>query len=358
VSDENDIGEGRRSDQDHGGNETFWRRLLAIVLVVVLVWLVWTLKFVLLLAFGSVLLAVIINLGVEGLSRYLSVSRRIALPLMIVLILAVPLGAIAKFGADIAGQAQRIGQAVPEGLDQIRGWLEDAGFGNLAEDAIGSLTSGSQIYSMTTGTIMSIGDALLNTLIVVVAGIFLAIKPGLYRTGLIKALPPSSRDTAGQTLDEIGTALGRWLMGRLVAMGLVAIVTGLGLWLIGIDSYLALGLLAGLLEFIPFIGPIIAAIPAVLLALLIGPEKALMVAGLYFLVQQLEGNLMTPLIQERAVDIPAALLIFAVLAFGLVFGTPGVILAAPLTVVLFVLVKRLWVREYLDTPTPIPGSDD
>jgi predicted PurR-regulated permease PerM len=121
-------------------------------------------------------------------------------------------------------------------------------------------------------------------------------------------------------------------------------------------SALVLGLLAGLLEFIPFAGPIIAAVPAVLLALVVGPDMALWVAGLYLVVQQLEGNLLSPLIQQYAVDLPGVVLLFSLIGFGILFGTLGVVLAAPLAVVTLVLVKRLYVIETLDTATPIPGE--
>ena len=119
---------------------------------------------------------------------------------------------------------------------------------------------------------------------------------------------------------------------------------------------LALGLLAGMLEFIPFAGPIIASIPAILLALAVGPDLALWVLLLYLAVQQFEGYLLTPLVQQYAVELPGVVLLFSLLAFGTLFGTLGIILAAPLTVVAYVLVKRLYVIETLHTPTPIPGE--
>jgi len=118
----------------------------------------------------------------------------------------------------------------------------------------------------------------------------------------------------------------------------------------------ALGLIAGLLDFVPLIGPIVAAVPTLLLALSISPTTALWTGGLYLVVQQIEGNILSPLVQQRAVDLPPALLLFALLGFGSLFGAPGVILAAPLTVVVYVMVKRLYVREALGTPTNVPGE--
>lgn len=337
---------------------SFLKRLVIAVLVIGLALLAWQLRFIVLLAFGAVLLAIIICIAAGGLAKWLKLPSKLAYPLVVILMLGIPLFALWKFGSDIASQADQISNALPSALDRARDLLADAGLAQWVETSINEISSGSKMYNTITGALMTLGDALLNLVVVVVGGTFLASRPQLYRKGFLKLLPARSRDIAGTSLDEMANALGLWLKGRLVAMLLVGGITGLGLWLIGIPSYLALGLLAGLLEFVPFIGPILAAIPAVLLALLGGPADALLVIGLYLLVQQLEGNLITPLIQQRAVDLPPALLIFSVLAFGALFGILGVILAAPLTVVLFVMVKRLYVREFLHTDTPVPGSDD
>jgi predicted PurR-regulated permease PerM len=194
--------------------------------------------------------------------------------------------------------------------------------------------------------------------LVIVGGIFLAVEPQIYRRGLEKLAPEPARSRIGQAMDDCWTALRLWLLARLATMALVGLITGIGLWLIGVPAALTLGLLAGLLDFIPFVGPIIAAIPAVLLALASDPTTALWVVGLYLLVQQIEGNVITPIFQRRAVELPPALLLFALVSCGLVFGIAGVIFAEPLTVVLYVLVKRLYVRDALHTPTSIPGEHE
>jgi predicted PurR-regulated permease PerM len=140
-------------------------------------------------------------------------------------------------------------------------------------------------------------------------------------------------------------------------MALIGTLTGLGLWLLGVPSALALGLLAGLLEFVPYVGPIIAAIPAILIAVAIDPQLGLWTVLLYAVIQQVEGYAVQPLLQSWAVEVPGAVLLFALLACGGLFGALGVVFAAPLTVVAYVLIKRLYVREALDTPTPIPGEE-
>ena len=204
---------------------------------------------------------------------------------------------------------------------------------------------------------MQVGNGIAEVLVVLFGGIFLAAQPRFYKTGAIKLIPSSRRPVVSEAMDESERALRLWLKGQLIAMIAVGSLTGLGLWLLGMPSALVLGLLAGILEFIPFAGPIIASIPAILLALAVSPDMALWVVLLYVIVQQLEGNLLQPMIQQYAVDLPGVILLFSLIAFGMLFGTLGVILAAPLSVVSYVLVKRLYVRETLGTKTPIPGED-
>jgi predicted PurR-regulated permease PerM len=138
-------------------------------------------------------------------------------------------------------------------------------------------------------------------------------------------------------------------------MATIGTVTGIGLWLIGVPSALTLGILAGPLEFVAIICPIIAAIPALLIALTQGVDTASWTLALYVVVQQLESNLVQPIVQ-KAVEMPPALLLFSIVTGGLLFGLIGVLLAAPMTFPAHVLVKRLYVMEALDTRTSIPGN--
>jgi predicted PurR-regulated permease PerM len=131
-------------------------------------------------------------------------------------------------------------------------------------------------------------------------------------------------------------------------------LSGLGLWLLGIPSAAALELIAALAEFIPILGPIIGAFPAVIVAFGVGERMALYVILLYFIIQQIESNLLIPLIQERMVSLPPVLTLFAAVTFGLLFGLMGLLLATPLTVVGMVIVKVLYVEEGLGKPVSLP----
>jgi predicted PurR-regulated permease PerM len=346
-----------RKETERQGDVRFVRRLLLAILVVGTALLAWELRFVLVLAFGAVLLGVILRGIAERLRGWFGLSEQLALTATLLLIVLLLGGIFYLFGAEVVQQARDVSDALPAALTQLEqlgarfglgsgpgGWADDLGL----QSAISNVGS----------ILLTVGDGTANLVILIFGGIFLAARPKLYRTGLIKLVPEESRGKAASALDHCGGALRLWFKGRVLAMIFVGLLTGVGLWLIGVPAFLALGLLAAVLEFIPFFGPLLAAVPAVLLALLLGPEEALMVAGLLLVIQQAEGNLITPLIQQHAVDLPPALLLFSLLGFGMLFGIVGIVLAEPLTVAVFVLIKQFYVRGALHTDTPIPGEDD
>lgn len=335
----------------------FVRRLVLALLVLFLAWIFWQLRFVLVLAFGSVLFAVILHSAAGPLKTHLRLPEGVALALALVLIVGILVASLGLFGSEVISQAENIRAALPEALDVLRRMATNLGLGAWFEARIAEVSSGEAVSGGLGRLLMGVGDSLTNLIVLLVGGIFFAANPGLYRTGVIKLVPPGGRSNAATALTDCHTALRLWLKGRLLAMLLVGLLTGVGLWLIGVPSFLALGILAGLLEFIPFFGPIISAVPAVMLAMLIGPTEAALTALLFLGIQQLEGNLISPVVQQQAVELPPALLIFALLAFGLLFGMLGVVLAEPLTAAIYVLVKRLYVREALGTKTPMPGEE-
>lgn len=335
----------------------FAERLIIALLVVGTALLLWQLRGLLILMFGAVVLAVILNAIAGPIARRLHLPHWAALILAVVLLLGLIGTAAWMFGAEVAAQASTLENRLPAAWAALEARIMALGLGEPIEELMAQIRRGGGVMSNMSAIATSVGAALADTLLVLFGGIYLAARPDFYRSGIIKLVPQSGRALTAEALDDSGRALRLWLLGRLVSMTVVGILTGFGLWLIGVPSALTLGLLSALLEFIPFIGPIIASVPAILLALLIGPEEALWTAGLYLIVQQIEGNLLEPLVQQRAVELPPALLLFSLVAGGLLFGMVGIIFAAPLLVVTYVLVKRLYVREALHTKTTIPGED-
>jgi predicted PurR-regulated permease PerM len=203
---------------------------------------------------------------------------------------------------------------------------------------------------------LTIVDAILGIVLVVVAGVYLALDPQLYRRGTVKLFPPEQHQLAGDTMLEIGESLRLWLFGKLISMVLIGMLVGIGTWLIGLPTPLALGIFAGLTEFVPIIGPIVGAIPALLLAATESPTTVLWTLLLFLGIQQIESNLIAPNVEGRMVTIPPALFVLGVGFFGGLFGLLGLVLSGPLLVVAFVAVKKLWVREALHESTPLPSE--
>jgi predicted PurR-regulated permease PerM len=211
------------------------------------------------------------------------------------------------------------------------------------------------VYSLT-GVLGTTLGVLSEVALVVVSGIYLASQPGLYRDGLLQLVPVPHLDRAQRILGAAGHALRLWLLGQAIAMAMIGILTGIGVWLLGLPSPLAFGVIAGATEFIPILGPILGAIPAVLIAFSISPMTALYVVLFYIGLQQVESNLLMPLIQERVVALPPVLMLFATVVAGLLFGLLGILFATPLAVACIVATQEIYVRGVLGKDVALLGE--
>jgi predicted PurR-regulated permease PerM len=188
-------------------------------------------------------------------------------------------------------------------------------------------------------------EALAETLIVLVAGVYFAVQPGLYRDNLLKLAPSSVRPSIARTFADANIAMKRWLLGTGVAMLVMGALTAVGAWLLGLPVPLALGILSGLAEFVPIVGAAVSAVPALLLSATRGPDTMLWTLLFYVAAHQFEGHIVIPLIQRKVVSAPPALTLFSILGFSLLFGPLGVVFATPLLVVVLVAVRRLYLHE-------------
>lgn len=338
----------------HNRESAFITRALIIALIAALFFLAWHLRRLFLLVFAALLVAVILQLVARPLHERFKLPYKGALAVAVMLAAAVLALAFGLFRSEVADQTQALSSSIPRALQSLQARMDSWGLGNLSRFWTGEAALEQSVTASAGRFARSLASGITDTLLVLAGGIYIAAQPRLYRTGLVKLVPAARRDLISDALDESGEALALWLKGRLVSMALVGILTGLGLWALGVPSALSLALLSALLEFIPFLGPILASVPAILLGLAHSPQTALWTALLYLLVQQLEGNVIEPIVQQHAVTIPPALLLFGLVAAAMLFGIVGVLLGAPLTVVAYVLVKRLYVREALGTETRLP----
>ncbi|MGL4413627.1 AI-2E family transporter [Roseinatronobacter monicus] len=303
---------------------------------------------VLLLVFAAVVLAV----GLDGLSstiaRRTPLSRGWALLVISISIFSFIIAVASLSAGRLVMQLQDVSEAVIEFAEQGHDWLTGLGVMQEEDDENGGLASAVRDMSgqaLTWG--MTALGAITSFVILVVLTGFIAVNPALYRGGALRLVPPAKRGIAEDTLSALAHALRWWFLGQLVSMALLGVSVGLGLFVLGIELWLGLAVLTALLTFIPFIGPLIAAVPVIAVGFAAGMQTGLIVLAGYLVIQNLEGSVVNPLIQQRAVNLAPALLIAVQVLLSLVFGVMGLILAAPLTIVGMVAVQKLWVEHTL-----------
>jgi predicted PurR-regulated permease PerM len=169
--------------------------------------------------------------------------------------------------------------------------------------------------------------------------------------------PHEARPRAQEVLSETAVMLRRWLLAQFISMVLVGVLTAVVLLLLGVKAALALGIIAGILEFIPIAGPVIASVPGIAMGFLDGPEKAVYVALAYVVIQQAEANLLYPLLMKKGLELPPVLTIFTQGVMSIVFGFLGLLVAVPMLAAVIVPVKMLYVRDVVGDEVKLPGED-
>lgn len=320
----------------------------------------WYASNVLLLIFACVLFSIFLYDLAARLHRHLHVPRRLALPLVVgMLLLLFGLGGWLT-APQIARQAGQLASALPDTLERLFDEMRQIEFlGRLLQELPPPEELRAKLTSMLprAGLFFSgILGALGNALIIVFVGVYFAAQPHIYIDGIVTLIPQRRRQRAREVLDEIRHTLALWLLGKMCSMLVVGTATTVGLMLLDIPLALMLDILAGVLDFIPYLGPIIAGVPAVLIAFAENPTLALYVILLFLAVQIGEAYLLSPLIEERVVSLPPALTILMQVLLGTLFGMAGIALATPLTAVLAVLVSMLYVQDMLGDPVKTPSG--
>lgn len=326
----------------------FALRTALVIGFVALALFAWKIRTVVLLAFGAVLAALTLDALTELACRATRISRSWCLFAAMLLLVALMAGFVLLFGTQVAGELEELAQVLPDTLSRLQQWLNGREWGQallayLRDAGLGG--GGAEAGSFAVSTIEGALAAATNLLLMLFGGLYLAAQPRLYMSGLLSLVPPARRKRADRLARAIAEALRHWLVGQLIAMLLVGVLTTTGLLLLGVPSALALGIVAGVAEFVPIVGPILALVPALILALQQSTSTALYVGLLYLIIQQVESYVITPLVQRAVVRVPPVIVLFALLAFGTVFGPLGLLFATPLAVAILVGVKALYVDD-------------
>jgi predicted PurR-regulated permease PerM len=325
----------------------YLRRLGWTILAAAAIVILWRASNMLLLAFGSVLGAVMFRSAGRMFQRLGVRNWKAALVLGTLLVLAL-FGVIAyllvvQFGSEIGGMVSNL----PGTIASVERGLETTKAGRAVVEATHVGVGGDAIAKRLGQLMLGGGEIVVNFVIVMVGAMFIAADPRPYRSAIVLLTPPPGRAAMEHALGEVSAALRLWLKAKLLAMVAMTLVISGALWLAGLKSWAALGLLGGLSEFVPYVGPTVAMVPAIGLAAAAGGDVLWRTIVAYLFVRIVEAYALTPGLNRSVVKIPPALTLFVILGVGAVFGVYGVFFAGALLVVAYVGVRELYLRDTL-----------
>ena len=366
-----------------------------LVLLLLLLWVAHDLIFI---SFLGVLFGLAVARGADFLERF-RLPRGVGVVLIVIAFLGVLVGLGAWAAPTLRAQSGELQAQLPQAFDRLEKWIESHRGGvigqlmppppatptaqipvpggpktpgqpapsqppgeppsppqhGLPESLSGQLGAlGRYLFSFLSSTVAVVGGLLL----ILFTAIYIGAEPDLYRKGLLHLFPHAARSRAGEVLDAIGFTLRRWLVAQLIMMASIGVATAIGLSLLGVKAALALGLIAGLLEFIPMLGPVLSAVPGIAMAFLDSPQKALFVALVYWGVQFLEGHILQPLLMKRGVDLPPVVTLIGLSLMAIVFGFLGMLVAVPVLAAVMVAIKMLYVEDVVGDDIQVMNSPD
>lgn len=362
-------------------------RTAALVLAMYLfLQLIWFANALFLTVFLGILFAIAMSAGVDWLQRW-RIPRGVGAAMIVITFFGLLFGFGASMAPTLREQGAELRLKLPEAVDRMEEWVNrrqsgmfgvllggtgaarptpaavkpvagatppaatgqpsaPADSGKLAPSLKNRITAqfggaSRYLFPFLSHTVTAVGGLLL----IVFLSIYFAADPELYRRGALALLPPRRRVQGAEVMDRIAMVLRKWLVTQLIAMAVIGTVTTIVLLILRVKAAFALGLLAGLFEFIPTVGPLLSAVPAVGMGFLDSPEKALLVAGAYVGIQFLENHILIPLLMKGGMDLPPALTVITQALLALVFGFLGLMVAVPLLAVVLVTVQVLYVQK-------------
>lgn len=381
------------------------RDLLRAAVLLVGVWaalkLFWLLRPIFVVTLLGILFGIAMTPAVDWLHSRFRIKRGLGAALTMIVVIGFLVGAGFLLAPTVRDQSMVMRQRLPEVIDRVEKWIVPQGGGGQqpqgtpekkpesgqqpqatvakapskpqpqqgAQSQEGQQKSGpkrslrdqiqshfGEISQYLFPILSTTAEAITAFLLIIFIAMYYATDPALYRKGFLHLVPHRHRARAREVIIELGDSMRRWLVARLIAMVIIGVVTGGLLALAGVKLAATLGLIAGILEFVPFFGPIAASIPAIGMGLLDSPQKAMWVVAIFVAVQQLEGNVVTPLLLKKRVDIPPMLTIIGIPAMTLIFGLTGVLIAEPLLAIVLIVSKMLYVQDVVGDDVPV-GKD-
>lgn len=307
---------------------------------------------VLLLVFAACLIAVVLVRASRFVARHVGIRRGISLALLLVLLVAALAAALWWRGPAMATEAARLAGRLDDRLGEVRRALDGTPIGAEIVSRVRDYLSNQPIAGATRGVATATLGALGSLVVLLAASIYFAASPGLYVDGVLLLLPPSWRGRGREVLAATGETLFWWFTGQLIDMLVVGALSYAGLALLGVPLAGTLALIAALLNFVPYVGAIAGAVPAVIVAFGLDTALAAETAVVFLAIQTLEGNVIAPLIQRRTIDLPPVVTILSQTVLGTLFGPAGLVLATPIAAALMVAVRMVYVEDVLGDRQP------
>ena len=299
--------------------------------------------FVLILA--GVLIAIYFHACADILKKFLHWNSKLSVVVSVMINLLFLAGFFWFVGARLQQQISELSNTLPQTIQNAKDQMGRTALGNKALQLLNS-TGDSEKTMNVVKRFFSSGFGILSDLyIVILLGLFFTASPSLYKTGIISLLPVKAKEKGKELITDLRNVLKKWLEGEIIGFFFIAILTGIGLLIMGMPLVLTLALIAGLLNFIPNFGPLIALIPAVLIALMQEPSTAIIIACMYTFIQILQTSVTQPIIQKKMVNIPPALTIFGQVSLGMLIGFWGVLLAVPIVVIFMTVINKLYIQK-------------
>lgn len=322
--------------------EVSHRTIIFTIAFIGLIWFLYQISSILLGLFVSILLMTAFNPIVDRLNR-LKIPRSLSILIVYIIFVGLVVAGITSVVPPLVDQTTNLANNLPEIFNQLGAWLRSLGIEGIDERAIaGQISQLGAVPANLVGLLVGFFSNVVTVFSILVVTFYLLLERKNLDNYLVILFGEGGEQKAKTFVDKLETGLGGWVRGELTLMFIIGAVTFIGLTLLGIPYALPLAILAGLLEIVPTIGPVVSSIPAILLAFTISPIMALAIAALYFLIQQLENSLIVPTVMRKATGI-SPLVTIIVLAIGLkLAGVLGAILAVPILIVLRVVAVEVF----------------
>ena len=361
--------------------------------------LLWVANEIVIVAFLGTLFGIAVAAGVDKLARF-RVNRGLGAAFVVIVFLMIlyTLGSIVA--PTIAEQGRELKARLPDAVERAEGWMNKrnpalmssllgadssqtapadtthAKGAKPAEPAAAGDSTGATHTGPSSALRENLGKKLVGSahylfpfltstvemfaglLLILMMSLYIGADPDTYRNGILHLFPKRKRERIGEVLAAMATMLRKWLVTQLIAMVTIGVVSTVALLVLGVKAPFALGIIAGLLEFVPTVGPILSAVPAVAMGFLDSPEKALYVGLAYLVIQQLEGHLLIPLLMKGGMDLPPVLTIVTQGLMALLFGFLGLMIAVPLLAAVMVPIKMLYVEDALGDDIGVEDDGD